>query len=58
VDDEVMGRVAAAFYEEIILKPGGSMQYTNAARSLNEALKAVGKEVPLAQKIAFVHVGA
>ncbi|KAF8443197.1 CHAT domain-containing protein [Boletus edulis BED1] len=58
VDDEVMGRVAAAFYEEIILKPGGSMQYTNTARSLNEALKAVGKEVPLAQQIAFVHVGA
>ncbi|KAF8548092.1 hypothetical protein OG21DRAFT_1489675 [Imleria badia] len=58
VDDEVMQRVAAAFYEEIILKPGGSMQYTDVARSLNEALKGVGKEVPLAQKIAFVHVGA
>ena len=58
VDDEVMQRVAAAFYEEIILKAGGSMQCTNAARSLNEALKVVGKEVPLAQKIAFVHIGA
>lgn len=58
VDDEVMRRVAAAFYEESILKTGGSMQYTNVARSLNEALRAVGKEVPLAQKIAFVHIGA
>ena len=58
VDDEVMRRVAAAFYEEIILKAGGSMQYTNAARSLNEALKVAGKGGSLAQKIAFVHIGA
>ena len=58
VDDEVMRRVAAAFYGEIILKAGGSMQYTNTARSLNEALKVVGKGLSLAQKIAFVHIGA
>ena len=31
VDDEVMWRVAAAFSEEIILKAGWSMQYTNTA---------------------------
>ncbi|KAI9568513.1 CHAT domain-containing protein [Boletus coccyginus] len=58
VGDEVMRGVAAAFYGEIILKAGGSMQYTNAARSLNEALKVAGKGGSLAQKIAFVHIGA
>lgn len=58
VDDEIMRRVAAGFYEEIVSKAGGSMQYTNAARSLDEVLKVVGKDVPLAQKIAFVHIGA
>lgn len=57
VGDEVMRQVTIAFYGEIISK-GGSMQYTNTARSLNEALKVVRKGVPLAQKIAFVHVGA
>jgi len=57
VDDEVMRRVAAVFYEEIILKTGGPVQCTDAARSLNEALKWVGRGVPLAQQIAFVHVG-
>ena len=58
VDDEVMQRVTAAFYEKVIPKAGGSMHYTNTAQSLHEALTAVGTGVPLAQKIAFVHVGA
>ncbi|KAF9222941.1 hypothetical protein BS17DRAFT_796342 [Gyrodon lividus] len=53
VDEEVMRRVVSAFYEDIIPKA----HHTNAARSLNEALKMVGSWVPLAQKIAFVHVG-
>lgn len=58
VDDEVMRRVTSVFYEEVILKAGGSMHYTNTAQSLDETLTIVGKEVPLAQIIAFVHVGA
>ncbi|KAG9316013.1 hypothetical protein JVU11DRAFT_3674 [Chiua virens] len=57
VDEEVMRRVADAFYE-IVLKGGGPLQYTNTARALNEALGAVGRGIPLAQRIAFVHVGA
>lgn len=58
VDDEVMQRVAAAFYERVILKAGGLVQYTSTAQSLSEALTVVEKGVPLAQRIAFVHVGA
>lgn len=58
VDDVVMRQVAAAFYGEIISKEGESMQFTNIARSLNEALKVVGKGVSLAQKVSFVHIGA
>jgi hypothetical protein len=41
-----MRRVAAGFYEGIILKAGVSVQYTNPARLLNEVLKVVGKGVP------------
>ncbi|KIJ17572.1 hypothetical protein PAXINDRAFT_9516, partial [Paxillus involutus ATCC 200175] len=57
VDEEVMRRVVSAFYEGIVPKAGGLMHHTNAARSLNEALKMVESRVPLAQRIAFIHVG-
>ncbi|KAG8214373.1 hypothetical protein J3R82DRAFT_9362 [Butyriboletus roseoflavus] len=57
VDDMAMRQVAGAFYGEIISK-GELMQCTNTARSLNEALKVVGKGVSLTQKISFVHIGA
>ncbi|KAF9240230.1 CHAT domain-containing protein [Melanogaster broomeanus] len=58
VDEEVMERVVSAFYEDIVPKAEGPMRYTNAARSLNTALKTIANSgVPLAQRIAFVHVG-
>lgn len=58
VDDDVMRRVTAAFYEEIVLKTEGSTHYTNTAQVLHHALTAFEKVLPLAQRIAFVHVGA
>ncbi|KIJ64563.1 hypothetical protein HYDPIDRAFT_28500 [Hydnomerulius pinastri MD-312] len=57
VDEEVMRRVVSVFYENIISRAGGSMDPTNAARSLNDALKTVESGVPLSQRIAFIHVG-
>ncbi|KAG0703598.1 CHAT domain-containing protein [Suillus ampliporus] len=60
VDDDVAKHVVEAFYEEMFkdLKEGDhEMDCTKAASALNHATYVVKKEVPLEQRIVFVHIG-
>ncbi|KAH7885472.1 CHAT domain-containing protein [Phlebopus sp. FC_14] len=54
VDEEVSRRLVSAFYENVMSKP---MNPTDVARALNDALRQMDDDMPLAQKIAFVHIG-
>ncbi|KAG2356014.1 CHAT domain-containing protein [Suillus spraguei] len=58
VDDSVAKHVVKAFYENMFkdLKDG-MMDCTKAAWALNRATHAVKKEVPLEQRMVFVHIG-
>ncbi|KAG2078748.1 hypothetical protein BDR04DRAFT_332461 [Suillus decipiens] len=58
VDDSVVKHVVKAFYENMLkyLKDG-VMDCTKAAWALNRATHAVKKEVPLEQRMVFVHIG-
>ncbi|KAG2065827.1 hypothetical protein BDR04DRAFT_1107820 [Suillus decipiens] len=58
VDDSVVKHVVKAFYENMLkdLKDG-VMDCTKAAWALNRAMHAVKKEVPLEQRMVFVHIG-
>ncbi|KAG1790417.1 CHAT domain-containing protein [Suillus plorans] len=59
VDDSVAQHVVKAFYENMFkdLKDGGAMDCTKAAWALNRATHAVKTEVPLEQRMVFVHIG-
>ncbi|KAG2356013.1 hypothetical protein BDR07DRAFT_1613351 [Suillus spraguei] len=58
VDDSVAKHVVKAFYENMFkdLKDG-VMDCTKAAWALNRATHAVKKEVPLEQRMVFIHIG-
>ncbi|KAG2344367.1 TPR-like protein [Suillus weaverae] len=59
VDDAVAKHVVKAFYENMFedLEDGGVMDCTKAAWALNRATHAVKTEVPLEQRMVFIHVG-
>ncbi|KAG2363017.1 CHAT domain-containing protein [Suillus spraguei] len=61
VDDSVAKHVVKAFYEKMFesldSEDGGVMDCTKAARALNHATYSVRKEVPLEQRIVFIHIG-
>ncbi|KAG1760787.1 CHAT domain-containing protein [Suillus placidus] len=59
VDDSVAKHVVKAFYENMFmdLKDGCVMDCTKAAWALNRATHAVKTEVPLEQRMVFVHIG-
>ncbi|KAG1862351.1 CHAT domain-containing protein [Suillus tomentosus] len=55
VDDAVAKHVVEAFYKKMFKE--GVMDCTKAALALNYATAAVKKEVPLEQRIVFIHIG-
>ncbi|KAG2339505.1 hypothetical protein BDR05DRAFT_951137 [Suillus weaverae] len=59
VDDAVAKHVVQAFYRNMFedLEGGGVMDCTKAAWALNRATHAVKTEVPLEQRMVFVHIG-
>ncbi|KAG1780599.1 CHAT domain-containing protein [Suillus placidus] len=59
VDDAVAKHVVEAFYENMFedLEDGGVMDCTKAAWALNRATHAVKTEVPLEQRMVFIHIG-
>ncbi|KAG1775459.1 CHAT domain-containing protein [Suillus placidus] len=59
VDDSVAKHVVKAFYENMFmdLKDSCVMDCTKAAWALNRATHAVKTEVPLEQRMVFVHIG-
>ncbi|KAG1775462.1 CHAT domain-containing protein [Suillus placidus] len=59
VDDAVAKHVVKVFYENMFmdLKDGGDMDCTKAAWALNRATHAVKTEVPLEQRMVFIHIG-
>ncbi|KAG1775510.1 CHAT domain-containing protein [Suillus placidus] len=59
VDDAVAKHVVQAFYKNMFedLEVGGEMDCTKAAWALNRATHAVKTEVPLEQRMVFVHIG-
>jgi len=56
VDDEVVGQVVSAFYNEMF---DGSERFdcTRAAVALHKAMKKLRNTIPLEQQIVFVHIG-
>jgi len=56
VDDEVVGQVVSAFYNEMF---DGSerLDCTRAAVALHKAMKKLRNTIPLEQQIVFVHIG-
>ncbi|KAG1774210.1 CHAT domain-containing protein [Suillus placidus] len=59
VDDAVAKHVVKAFYENMFkdLKDGGAMDCTKAAWALDRATQAVKTQVPLEQRMVFIHIG-
>ncbi|KAG2034421.1 CHAT domain-containing protein [Suillus americanus] len=59
VDDAVAKHVVKGFYENMFkdLEEGDMPDCTKAAWALNKATYAVKKEVPLEQRIVFIHIG-
>ncbi|KAH7906390.1 CHAT domain-containing protein [Hygrophoropsis aurantiaca] len=57
VDDAVVRGMVGAFYSGMVSE-GGGMDCEGAARALNSAAKEVDKrQVPLEQRIVFIHIG-
>jgi CHAT domain-containing protein len=56
VDDEVVGQVVSAFYDEMF-DGSGRLDCTRAAVALHKAMKKLGNKIPLEQQIVFVHIG-
>ncbi|KAG2122472.1 CHAT domain-containing protein [Suillus clintonianus] len=59
VDDAVANHVVKAFYENMVKKLGDGefMDCTKAAWALNRATNSVKSEVPLEQRMVFIHIG-
>jgi len=56
VDDEVVGQVVSAFYDEM-LNGSERLDCTRAAVALHKAMKKLRNKIPLEQQIVFVHIG-
>jgi len=56
VDDEVVGQVVSAFYDEMF-DGSGRLDCTRAAVALHKAMKKLRNKIPLEQQIVFVHIG-
>jgi len=56
VDDEVVGQVVSAFYDEMF-DGSGRPDCTRAAVALHKAMKKLCNKIPLEQQIVFVHIG-
>ncbi|KAG2353169.1 CHAT domain-containing protein, partial [Suillus spraguei] len=59
LDDAVANHVVKAFYENMVedLKDGDMMDCTKAAGALNRATCSVKTQVPLEQRMVFIHIG-
>lgn len=56
VDDEVVGKIASAFYEGLV-DDSGRLDCTRAARALHQAMKKLRGDIPFDQQIVFIHIG-
>jgi len=56
VDDEVVGQVVSAFYDEMF-DGLERLDCTRAAVALHKAMKKLRNKIPLEQQIVFVHIG-
>jgi CHAT domain-containing protein len=56
VDDEVVGQIVSAFYDNMI-DGSGKLDCRRAAVALHKAVKKLRKKIPLEQQIVLVHIG-
>jgi CHAT domain-containing protein len=56
VDDEVVGQIVSAFYDNMV-DESGKLDCRRAAVALHKAIKKSRKKIPLAQQIVLVHIG-
>ncbi|KAJ8589108.1 hypothetical protein M405DRAFT_818596 [Rhizopogon salebrosus TDB-379] len=56
VDDEVVGQVVSAFYDNMV-DGSGKLDCRRAAVALHKAVKKLRKKIPLEQQIVLVHIG-
>ncbi|KAG0696486.1 CHAT domain-containing protein [Suillus ampliporus] len=56
VDDNVAAQITSAFYNNLV-DGSGKLDCTRAAVALHKAVKTLRKEIPLEQRIVFVHIG-
>jgi len=56
VEDEVVGQVVSAFYDEMF-DGSGRLDCTRAAGALHNAMKKLRNKIPLEQQIVFIHIG-
>jgi hypothetical protein len=56
VDDEVVGQIVSAFYDNMV-DGSGKLDCRRAAIALHKAIKKLRKKIPLEQQIVLVHIG-
>jgi hypothetical protein len=56
VDDEVIGQIVSAFYDNMV-DGSGKLDCRRAAVALHKAVKKLRKKIPLEQQIVLVHIG-
>ncbi|KAJ8583497.1 hypothetical protein M405DRAFT_917267, partial [Rhizopogon salebrosus TDB-379] len=56
VDDEVVGQIVSAFYDNMV-DESGKLDCRRAAIALHKAVKTLRKTIPLEQQIVLVHIG-
>jgi CHAT domain-containing protein len=56
VDDEVVGQLVSAFYENMV-DESGKLDCRHAAVALHAAVKKLRKKIPLEQQIVLIHIG-
>ncbi|KAJ8595704.1 hypothetical protein M405DRAFT_878058 [Rhizopogon salebrosus TDB-379] len=56
VDDEVIGKIVCAFYDNMV-DGSGKLDCRRAAVALHNAVKKLRKKIPLEQQIVLVHMG-
>ncbi|KAG1729238.1 CHAT domain-containing protein [Suillus lakei] len=58
VDDDVVGQLVSAFYDDFIrVDSSGRLDSKRAAGALHKAVKKLRKKIPFEQQIVFVHIG-
>jgi CHAT domain-containing protein len=56
VDDEVIGQIVSAFYDNMVGR-SGKLDCRHAAVALHKAVMKLRKKIPLEQQIVLVHIG-